>query len=594
MFKIYLNQATAAESVLAKLTTAKAAGQKTHSVMLYAPTQSGKSGIMIAIMEGILDSSTKRNLGDNVKFVFAAPADSSLRSQLSSDLCEFAKSKNAPLGINLPNIVVHEKGKNPVYGTPTLKSLTYDLKRELGQCSGPTTLIVMIDEAHIATKANQQLDKALTDANLLTGKDILASFGTNELISNVFVVWVSATPWNYLEHYQKNNLSYERVSLIVDPGYVGAADIWGKMETCVSLEALADDIKDSARDAPSLTVLRVTDQKSISDLKGRLSSADFDIIELTATADNEINKRALRILDKCKISDDPALRDSGKSVVIVVKQMLGFGQRIGNADDHDLRIICEYSRRSTFDLVQGLFGRATGYAKNINNIRFFLGATPAIQKKYKFSNAHDFMRITKRDLLLQIERPFEVQTPTNGGGLKESKKSPGLYEHTYPLVIDYNPEGTDQQVLKDAWYALLAEKHVPADLRDDAKKYVGNIDYIVKIVEQNSESSAQIMKSPRPNNIGGEQIRASQNDMIAIGAHETLDVVMTHPRALHGGATSSSSMTVRCADDKEKGRIVYVVTFGLSKDILKKFKDISSITPAGARSQKHIQRASNV
>lgn len=594
MFKIYPNQATAAESVLAKLTTAKAAGQKTHSVMLYAPTQSGKSGIMISIMEGVINSSVNRNLGDNVKFVFAAPADTSLRSQLSDDLRAFARSKNAPHGINLANIVVHEKNKNPVYGTPTLKSLTSDLKYELGQSSGPTTVVVFLEEAHRATKANQQLDKALSRADLLTGKDILDSVGSNELISNIFLIWVSATPWNYIEHYQKNNLSYESVSLNVDPGYIGAADIWAKVDPCVSLEALAGAIKNSTRDAPSLTVLRVTDQKSISDLKGRLSSADFDIIELTATADDEIDQRALRILDKCKISDDPALRDSGKSVVIVVKQMLGFGQRIGNTGEHDLRIICEYSRRSTFDLVQGLFGRATGYSKNINNVRFFLGATPAIQKKYKFSNAHNYVQATKRDLLLQIERPFEVLAPTNGGGLKESKKSPGLYEHTYPLVIDYNPEGIDQQVLKDAWYALLVEKHVPADLRDDAKKYVDNIDYIVKIVEQNSESLAQIMKSPRPNNIGGEQIRASQNDMIAVGATETLDVVMTHPRALHGGATSSSSMTVRRADDKEKGRIVHVVTFGLSKDILKKFKDISSITPTGSRSQKHIQRANNV
>jgi hypothetical protein len=588
--QIYKNQERAAESVLVNLTKAKEKGNKTHSVMLYAPTQSGKSGIMISIMEGVINSNVKRNLGENVKFALVAPADSALRSQLTEDLKKFRKNRN----ICLENFVVYEREKNPVYGTPTLKSLTCDLKREICE-TGPTTLIVLIDEAHIATKSGQQLDKALSSAELLTENDILNSFDSNELISNIFVVWVSATPWNYLEHYNKNNLNYECVSLDVDAGYIGASDVWGKMQPCASLESLAGAIKESALHTPSLSVVRVTNQKDISALKQHLPDADFDIIELTSASDDESSQRAKSILKNCKISDDPVLRNSGKSVVIVVKQMLGFGQRIGNIGEHDLRIICEFSERSTFDLVQGLFGRVTGYTKNINNVRFFLGATSALQKKYKFSNTYDYVQSVRNNLLLQIQNPFNVMPPTKGGGLKPAQKSPGFYEHAHPLVIDFNPEDVDQQVLKDMWIAQLEDAHIPADLIDDAKKFVDGKQYEIKVVTGNIKATLdQIKKAPRPHNIGDEQVRASADELIAIETIEPLDVVMTHPRARHAGATSSSSMSVRYANDKEKGQIVYVVTFGLRHDILMKFKEISSITSNKSRAQKHVVRANNV
>lgn len=575
---IHPNQHDAAFQIILALTNAAKAGKKTHHVVVYAPTQSGKTGIELAVIKDLMHrdaNCTPRNpfgFGETFCVLFE-PADNDLRKQFNCDLSSTFGSSHCR------HVVETANRDDYCFSYKTAKHLAKRVKLKIGAFK--SSLIVMLDEAHIGTGENQEVDHSLKQLREIS-EEISHAAGE---VEHLFLVWISATPWPYMEYFAESNIDYTPVQLAVGENYVGSDSIWPGVYPCQTIQSLANEIVAETAYSPGIALVRITNPKEQKALVKALDAQapnKFEIIHLDCSkASSQSRKRVESMLKNCK--RDSAAIEGEKSVIIIAKQMLGQGVRVGNIDNHELRVVCEYSPRSPILLLQGLFGRMTGYNKRIASIKFLLGVP---QKQ----SAEESVSATRECILQQLENPL-VTHPDMCGIRLDPTKSAKSYAATYPLVLDSelaqkfgstvnemiaSAEAGDQTKLQDAWVQTLYLKNVPPDIVEDCKKHFQSRKFKFKKLAERYDRE-QTLSAPRVHGVEGDQARAAKDLTLAVPVLPVLEEVLVSPRK-HGKGISDQHAVAQQAISASLEE-VYVVTWWLSDEIVRKFEGLKQRSP---------------
>ena len=580
---IHPNQHEAARQITVALMNAAKEGKKTHHVVVYAPTQSGKTGIELAVIKELMHrdaNCTPRNpfgFGETFCVLFEPP-DNDLRRQFNNDLIEEFDSSHCKY------VVETDQPNDYCFSSMTASRLARRVKLKIG-VSG-ANLIVMLDEAHIGTGEKQQLDKSLKDVSEIVSKvsSIKNAMGEGRQVEHLFLVWISATPWPYVEYFAQNNIDYTPVQLAVGVNYVGSDSIWPDVYPCQTVQSLASEIVKETY-SPGIALVRITnpkEQKAFVNALNAQAPNKFEIIHLDSRKENsQARARVESMLENCK--RDSAAIEGEKSVIIIAKQMLGQGVRVGNTANHELRVVCEYSTRSHILLLQGLFGRMTGYDKRIESIKFLLGVPPK-------ESAEEIVSGTRECILQQLENPFVAHADMYGIRLGASKTAKS-YAATYPLVLDSelaqkfgstvnemiaSAEAGDQAKLQDAWVQTLYLKNVPPEIVEDCKKHFQSRKFKFKKLAERYDRE-QTLSAPRVHGVEGDQARAAKDLTLAVPVLPVLEEVLVSPRK-HGKGISDQHAVAQQAISASFEE-VYVVTWWLSDEIVRKFESLKQRSP---------------
>ena len=362
--------------------------RKNH-VILYAPTQSGKTTDMTLLYNMINESFIKEILG--IKRVIYLTGDNQFELSEQSmdrfrDQCNFYNSPIRLSGSNpckTEDFVTLEKEWLKGGKIPFIMIKNSDCKKfqNVDGFSLNNTLI-MIDESHYGTKdIDSQVNKLLQNF----GKDFSGD-PVKLAKHNTYILSVSATPYNEMyadKVNNKGNLLKGIVHYKPGKGYIGFSYLYknGNVEGLKDNSDVTDETKFKkflkAQREKMDAIFEETGQKHaiIMRMQGKKTL-------LTEHGEKGLEKIVskygfkLKVVDcnapKKKIDYDIAYKeikysqfDGGKNVLIIVKQ--GFSYGISIPDDIKPLISTIYDYRPSFSNAttdsteQGLLGRMTGY-----------------------------------------------------------------------------------------------------------------------------------------------------------------------------------------------------------------------------------------
>jgi hypothetical protein len=322
------------------------------SCVVVAPTQSGKTGSMVALIREFMSSEVDAFAKDAD---YLSPSNVYVITGLSS--CAW----RAQTASRMPGVL-----RANVYHGANLAAFVREIQTK-------TNVLIIMDEIQIAAKPGQRLHAMFRDAGLLDLAQLYAR--------NVKVVEYSATPDGVLYDAQQWGDASRAVFATAGKGYVGAVDMLyrGQVRQCNDLEEL-DNVRTLAQDmrlaygGKSLYhIVRTHTGAAQRDTIANFRRV-FGVSEFISQADADLVMGAARFLryDQSKCNDIGDLNtllatEPVRPTFIFIKEMLRCAKTIQKTY---VGVLYDRLAENPDDasVIQGLVGRNTGYDTTSHSI----------------------------------------------------------------------------------------------------------------------------------------------------------------------------------------------------------------------------------